>query len=71
ATVPTLVRPRFHSLAGLPQWIDDGSRTEAAQWTGARSTSPLSPTAIFDSTSRQDITAAPRDPKAFDYSAAI
>ena len=69
--VPTLVRARFHSLAGLPQWIDDASLTEAGQWTGARSTSPLSPAAIFDSTSRQDITAAPRDPKAFDYAAAI
>ena len=71
ATVPTLKNCRFHSLAGLPQWIDDASRTEAGQWTGARSTSPLSPAAIFDSTSRQDITAAPRDPKAFDYAAAI
>lgn len=71
ATVPTLRNCRFHSISGLPQWIDDGSRTEAAQWAGARSTSPLSPTAIFDATSRQDITAAPRDPKAFDYSATI
>ena len=67
ATVPTLKSPRFHSFTGLPQWIDDGSRTEAAQWVGARSTSPLSPAAIFDATSRQDITAAPRDPRAFDY----
>ena len=71
ATVPTLRNCRFHSISGLPQWIDDGSRTEAAQWTGARSASPLSPTAIFDATSRQDITAAPRDPKALDYSATI
>lgn len=67
ATVPTLTGCRFHSIAGLPQWIDDASRTEAAQWTGARCTSALSPAAIFDATSRVDITAAPRDPKAFDY----
>ena len=66
-TVPVTKNCRFHSFAGLPQWIDDGSRTESAQWVGARCTSPLSPVAIFDATSRVDLSAAPQDPRVFDY----
>ena len=65
--VPSTLRCRFHSFAGLPQWIDDGSLTEAAQWVDARCTSPLSPAALFDATSKVDMGAAPKDPRAFDY----
>ena len=65
--VPTMVRPRSHAFVNTPQWIDDGTLTEAGQWTGARSTIALNPSAIFDATSRVDATAAPRDPRAFDY----
>lgn len=66
-TVPVTDGCRFHSLVGLPQWIDDGTLTESAQWVGASCTSPLSPSALFDTTSTQDIGAAPRDPRSFDY----
>jgi hypothetical protein len=65
--VPATKFCRFHSFVGLPQWIDDGTLTEAGQWVNARCTSPLSPSALFDATSKQDMGAAPKDPRAFDY----
>ena len=68
SVVPVLKDCRFHSFVALPQWIDDGTLVEAAQWTNARCTSPLSPASIFDGSSEVDLDAAPRDPRIFDYS---
>ena len=65
--VPATKNCRFHSFVGLPQWIDDGTLTESGQWVGARCTNPLSPSAIFDATSKVDTGAAPKDPRSFNY----
>lgn len=65
--VPVTKNCRFHSFIGLPQWIDDGTLTEAAQWVAARCTNTLNPSALFDSTSKVDVGASPKDPRLFNY----
>ena len=72
--VPTLKRCKFSagtpSGSPLPQYItDNAGLTGAGQFTAAKSTTTLTPAAFFDSASAVDATVAPRDPRAFDFTA--
>ena len=48
---------------------DNAGLTGAGQFTAAKSTTTLTPAAFFDSASAVDATVAPRDPRAFDFTA--
>ncbi len=69
--LPTARGVRFAGAPGVPQLVNNSAVSAAGQYVGCVSVNTLTPSALFDSTSRVDPRTAPRDPIRFDFAASV